>query len=371
MATNPMKRKARISFVLGMLITLLVCGAIIALLFMQIKKYQDKEKADTANQVQVYALNTDVGSGQVITSDMYSRITVNRSMVPADAIGNLDNLSVYALQDKEGNELYIKRDSEGYAKKNEDGTLKLYITKDKKEFEVFQDKETGNYYINNDGSKAYLELNNIPIIAKVSMKKNTIITTELLTKGDDTIANDVRRQEYNSFVLPMDLTTGDYVDLRLMLPTGQDYIVISKKEVEIPIVGGAESTDTVWLKVGEDEILTISSAIVDAFRIPGSKLYMTKYTEAGMQKAATPTYIATSETRELINKDPNILTKAAEELKKRYNQIGYDIRTNYINRAVEAAGDEGEANVKTKIQESITTTVDTRRKYLESVGGAN
>ena len=113
MATNPMQRKARISFILGMLLTLLICGVIIALLFMQIKKYQDKEKADVASQVQVYALNTDVGSGQVITSDMYSRITVNRSMVPADAIGNLDNLSVYALQDKEGNELYIKRDSEG------------------------------------------------------------------------------------------------------------------------------------------------------------------------------------------------------------------------------------------------------------------
>ena len=129
MATNPMQRKARQSFLLGMLLTLLICGVIIALLFMQIKKYQDKEKADVASQVQVYALNTDVGSGQVITSDMYSRITVNRSMVPADAIGNLDNLSVYALQDKEGNELYIKRDSEGYARKNEDGTLKLYITK--------------------------------------------------------------------------------------------------------------------------------------------------------------------------------------------------------------------------------------------------
>ncbi len=373
MATNPMKRKARISFVLGMLITLLVCGAIIALLFMQIKKYQDKEKADTANQVQVYALNTDVGSGQLITSDMYSRITVNRSMVPADAIGNLDNLSVYALKDKEGNEVYTKKDSQGNVKKNEDGTPKLYIKKETdKEYEVFQDKGTGNCYINNNGSKTYLELNNIPIIAKVSMKKNTIITTELVTNGDDTIANDVRKQEYNSFVLPMDLKKGDYIDLRLMLPTGQDYIVIAKKEVDIPQIGGADSTDTVWLKVGEDEILTISSAIVDAYRIPGSKLYVTKYTEAGIQKAATPTYVVSHDTLELIKKDPNILARASDELNKRYNQVGYkEIRENYLNRAVEAAGDEGEANVKTKIQESITTTQDTRKKYLESVGGAN
>ena len=38
-----------------------------------------------------------------------------------------------------------------------------------------------------------------------------------------------------------------------------------------------------------------------------------------MQKAATPTYIATAETVNLIIRDPNILTKAAEELNKRYS----------------------------------------------------
>ena len=102
----------------------------------------------------------------------------------------------------------------------------------------------------------------------------------------------------------------------------------------------------------------------------GSKLYLTKYTEAGMQKAATPTYVATSETINLIAKDPNILSKASDELNKRYNQIGNrEIRENYINRAVEASGEEGESNVKTKMEESITTTQDSRRKYLESLGG--
>ncbi len=91
-----------------------------------------------------------------------------------------------------------------------------------------------------------------------------------------------------------------------------------------------------------------------------------------MQKAATPTYIATAETVNLINRDPNILAKASEELNKRYNQVGYqEIRSNYLNKAVEAAGDEGEANVRSKIQESITTTQDTRRKYLDSLGGTN
>ena len=41
MATNPMQRKARNSFLLGMLITLVIAGAIIALLFIQLKNYKE------------------------------------------------------------------------------------------------------------------------------------------------------------------------------------------------------------------------------------------------------------------------------------------------------------------------------------------
>ncbi len=49
--------------------------------------------------------------------------------------------------------------------------------------------------------------------------------------------------------------------------------------------------NTVWLNLTEDEILNMSCAIVEAFQIPGSKLYATKYTEPGMQDAATPKHL--------------------------------------------------------------------------------
>ena len=44
MATNPMQRKARNSFLLGMLVMLLISGIIIALLFMQLMNKTKKEK---------------------------------------------------------------------------------------------------------------------------------------------------------------------------------------------------------------------------------------------------------------------------------------------------------------------------------------
>ena len=43
--------------------------------------------------------------------------------------------------------------------------------------------------------------------------------------------DDLRKQEYNMLVLPSQLATGEYIDIRLALPTGQDYVVLGKKKV--------------------------------------------------------------------------------------------------------------------------------------------
>ena len=363
MATNPMQRKARNSFILGMLVMLVICGVIIAFLFIQITNLNKKEQENKQASVKVYVLSQDVGSGQVITTDMFTMQTVNKNLVPSNATSDLSVIENYALQDKEGNEIYTKYDK--------DKNAVLYIKKDNKEYQLQKEDETDNYYIEKNGDKEYVELNSVPLVAKVDMKANTVITKDLISKSDNTVADDVRREEYNVFVLPMDLATGDYIDVRLMLPSGQNYIVVAKKEVTIPNIAGADSEDTVWLNLREDEILSISSAIVDAARINGAKLYVTKYTEAGMQKAATPTYVVSSETAALMNKDPNILDKAMKELKSRYENIGSaEIRNNYINRAIDNAGDEGETNLKTNMEESITKSQENRKKYLDSLSGA-
>ena len=123
------------------------------------------------------------------------------------------------------------------------------------------------------------------------MKKNTVITPVLVQQTDNVITDDVRIQEYNVIVLPIDLADGDYVDIRLMTPNGQDFVVVSKKIVEIPQNSdGTYVADSVRMTLREDEILAMSSAIVEAAGINGAKLYATKYKEAGMQNAAVPTY---------------------------------------------------------------------------------
>lgn len=355
MASNPMQRKARVSFLLGMFVMLVISGIVIALLIMQLMNRIKKEQEDLKLSAQAYVLNQDVKSGQVITTDMLDLQTVNRNYIPSNATSDISSITNYALQDKEGNDIYTKN-------------AKLYIKKDGAEYEVKQEDETENYYIEKNGGKEYVQLNSVPLIAKVTMKKNTVITTELLNKGDNVVQDDVRKQEYNMLILPIDLLTGDYIDVRLMLPSGQDYIVISKKEVEIPTINGTDSEDTIWINLSEDEILHMSCAIVDAYRINGSKLYVTKYTEAGMQKAATPTYPLNESTTKLLQSDPNVLAKAMNEIRTRYATTnGSSLRNDYINAVINSQGEQAQSNLETNMQESITNSKNARKQYLDSL----
>ena len=248
------------------------------------------------------------------------------------------------------------------------GNATLYISINDVRYQIKQD-DNGNYYIeNNNGQMEYIELSVVPYVAKVDMKKNTLITKELLSKADNVVKNDMRKQEYNVVVLPLDLDTGDYIDIRLMLPNGQDFIVVSKKEVEVPYVGDVPSADTIWVNLSEDEILHMSSAIVDASKILGAKLYATKYTEPGMQEAAIPTYIVSAENSQLLQRDPNIVESAMEEIIARYNQVdSTNIRNNNINTEIQKQGDQADSNLQTEIEDSVTRSQEARQDYLDSL----
>ena len=363
MATNPMQRKARNSFLLGMLVMLLISGVIIAVLFMQLSNRIKKEQEELKASERVYVLKQNVSSGQVITTDMLEEQVLNKNLIPSNAIGDKSIIENYKLQDKEGNDIYTKYDKDNNA-------ASLYIKKDNKEYEVKKEAETENYYITKNNNKEYIELNSVPLIAKVTMKKNTVITTELLSKSDDVVQDDVRKQEYNMIVLPMDLAIGDYIDIRVMFPNGQDFIVVSKKEVEIPVIGGIDSDDTIWVNLSEDEILHMSCAIVDSAQVKGAKIYATKYTEAGMQKAATPTYPINESTSKLLESDPNILEKAINEIRTRYS-IGNsaEIRNNYINSSINSQGTQAQSNLETNMEQSITNSKNSRKEYLDSLSG--
>ncbi len=419
MAANPLERKSRNSFLLGIVVTLLITGCIISLLLVQIVKANKEKQDEKALMQTVYALNTDVKSGQIITKDMISILTVSSKAIPMNAISDAITFDNYALKDAEGNDvysdeigLYIRKNSEylevyegeqstyyTYSPEGEKQNVTLstrekeniktddygnYVVREtEQKTRIYKEANTDNYYtlkINYYGTdinkenpireKEYIQLNGSALIAKLDMKQNTVITLEMIAKSDEALTDDIRRQEYNCVVLPLDLETGDYVDLRLLLPNGQDYIVVSKKQVTIAAaedsVAGTlwKSPDTIWVNLGEDEILSMSCAIVDAYKIAGAKLYATVYTDPGMQKAAIPTYLINAETAALIQKDPNVLSEALTALRNRYS--GTDRNTHVDTQIMKQEDPEG--NFIDKMEQSITNTTDQRLEYLESLG---
>lgn len=356
MAKNPMQRKAQNSFILGMLLTLVITGLIIAFLFMQLTNTKKEMKQLEDAKVEICVINTDVKSGQVITEDMVQTMRVNRNTIPSNAIGNdASRISTYTLEDPSGNGVGT-----------ENGELYITVNNAKRIIE----QQGDNFYYKDTNEK--VELTTAPIIAKVDMSKNTILTGSLIARSDEKITNDVRKMEYSVIGLPTQIETDKYIDIRLRMPSGGDYIVVSHKKIEVPEVDGVPSSNTLWVNLSEDEILTMSCAIVESYQIQGSRLYATEYVEPGSQKAAVKTYIPNSETYNLIVRDPNCVEEAQQALAEMYNdnekrQVFRDPIQNNVNNNSEDAID----SVIEKTQEEIQKTQQERQSYLESLGGGN
>ena len=371
MAMNPMQKKARTSFILGVFITILITGAVIVFLLLHTNNLNKEIATMKSNLVRVYVLNQDVKSGEELTEDMFTMKSVDKNTIPSNATATLDVIDSWYMQTKDGT--MLNRDEEGlyYVQTDSSGS--------ESKIRVYKEDITENYYINtyqnNRETKQYIELNNVPVVAKLDMKKNTVITPILVEQTDNIITDDVRIQEYNVVILPIDLADGDYVDIRMMTPSGQDFVVISKKLVKIPQnADGSYVEDSIRLSLREDEILIMSSAIVETAGIDGAKLYATKYKEAGMQNAAVPTYRPNDAVTTLIGIDsngnvsnPNIVSQALEELRRRYTNPAVTARNSYLQSIINNDIDGYNSKVQSGMSNSITNAQEARKKYLQSL----
>ena len=138
----------------------------------------------------------------------------------------------------------------------------------------FKDDKTGDTIekYSEDGTQLQKKL-----VMKVGVPANSIVTKDMVAEVDGQATDDQRIQEYNMIILPSELRNGDYVDIRVRFPKGQDYIVVAKKKIE------QCTADTIWVKLTEEEILSLGNAIVESYTAEGTKLYATTYTEPGLQ----------------------------------------------------------------------------------------
>ena len=242
MASNPMQRQKRVSFLLGMLVMLIIAAIVIALLFMQLINLKKEQDAIKAAERTVYVVSEDVSSGS--------------------------GIQITAIEG--------------------DTSREPNVTEDVADASVVPENiaTSADFYSDEGQTQARADL-----VAKIDLKAGTILTKDMLTTSSEQVTNDLRKQEYNMIMLPSQLETGKYIDIRLRLPNGTDYIVASHKQVTIPDVGGYPSLNTISINVSETEILALSCAIVECYKIEGSILYANQYVEPGLQTAADLTYM--------------------------------------------------------------------------------
>lgn len=423
MVTNPMQRKARNSFLLGMSITLLIAAAIIAVLIMQINKM--KKEQEEIVKINVLTLTEDVKSGQILTSKMFKTVNIDQTVVPNNAKEAYSDLVGYFLEDEEGNEIQTLTVPLRETPKGKEDTIKqLYISSYRGETdkiqEIYTDKETNKTFMMVNGQRQEVQSNNIlsdddgdyiylseenanrddhiavyvsstgryyrykmvrnangeyvreavyfepeqtAMVAKVNMNKNTVMTLQLVAKADEQISSDTRTTEINTVLLPANIQDGEHIDVRLRLPTGEDYIVVAKKEIELLPLADSYSENTMYLKLNETEIETLSNAIVEAAMIEGAYLYANKYVEAGMQEQPSATYVPSYNVVQAINTNPNLTNESKQVIVDRYNAYASTVRGRVEGNFTEDAFD----NAYDGIEEEVATKQEQRKQYLDSL----
>ncbi len=110
---------------------------------------------------------------------------------------------------------------------------------------------------------------------KIPVEDKTIVVDTMFFQEDDYVAIDLRSKEFNMITLPSDLEVGDYIDIRLLFPNGEDYLVVAGKEVMR--TGTNVDSNSIVLDLDEEEIVRLSSAIIETYMLEAANLYATKY----------------------------------------------------------------------------------------------
>ena len=321
MASNPIKRRAKQSFFLGFLIALVIMAIVVMLLFTKISSLkEEKEELDAmikgGAEITVYTTTKNISEGDYIkSSDLIPttmKLVKNSSQVEMDKYLTEEDLDL--LEEKDEEELtevlggmsstYIANlienaQSESPEKSKLEELNKISSMLKEKQMSI-EDIET---YLNN---------NQIMYAARITIPEGTVVTRAMVKASN--VDDSKRMVEYNMIVLPSQLKNGDFIDVRLREVRGSESIVLAKKEVK------QCTANSVWLEMSEMEILTMNSAIVDAYLTTGAQLRATVYTDGMAQAPAEANYPVNDEVMTAISDSPNILNEAKVALATKWTK---------------------------------------------------
>lgn len=203
----------------------------------------------------------------------------------------------------------------------------------------------------------YLQKEDLGCTLLIDVNAYSPIMASMVTNEE--VKNDTREYEVGSALLMVDQQINDYVDIRILFPTGEDYIVVSKVRIKNLLL----KNSIFYTNLSESEILTLSSAVIDAYTIPGTQLYVTRYIADDLQEKAVPNYPVRGETIALMSTDPNVLETAKKTLNQSARQAMEQkiaaLSQGYLDLVVDGQG-------KTEAQNDSAVKDRTAKEYGEA-----
>lgn len=115
----------------------------------------------------------------------------------------------------------------------------------------------------------------VGMIAKYNIPANIPLVNGMF--GNQIVTIDERIQEISSVMLPTGLVEGEYIDIKIKMASGLEYVVLPQIKVE-KIFG-----TNIWLYLDEEELYLLNSAIVDTYLNEGVTLYGVRYVDPTTQ----------------------------------------------------------------------------------------
>lgn len=173
--------------------------------------------------------------------------------------------------------------------------------------------------------------------AKSSFKKGTYLNAQCIYDEEE-YSSDMRIYEFDFIDVSRNLQAGEFVDIRIVFPNGEDYIVVNHKQIISISAVNPEQSETdykIQIKVTEEEILRLASAYVDMNYYPESRIYAVSYVDQ-FQEAGVVNYPVNSQVFQLLGWNPNLIDYVSSQEEQQHrtelekNLLVYARESSYI-----------------------------------------
>ena len=360
MAINPIERRTRNSLITGLLIGGVIAIIVGGISFMQITKLSGEIKKEKSKVKQVYVAARDIKANNEIKPEDLTLEGVVTS-IPTDKIVTPESLA--ATAGKNVASLLEKKDDKLVAKvgKNNFASTITPGGDNNSSSSLNTNSNTSSNSNSNSGGDSKSEKT---IVATIDIPKGTVITEKMLALKSEAVTDTnsinstYRLVEYSMIMLPTELQKGDTIDVRISYPNGQDFIVVAKKVVE------KSDSSSIWLKLKEDEILKMNSAIIESYSVEGAKMYAVNYTQPGVQAAANANYPVSDKVYELLVQDPNIASAIQQQYRSAINN--HTLIRRPINEILQSTQQEElRSRISSAVQREIKDRAEKRQSFIE------